>query len=46
MAKRGSPTNPICHAQIDRICRELLFTDLEKQEFDGIKAGEFECIGT
>ena len=43
-ARRGSPTCPICRAPIDRICRELLFTDLEKLLFDAIKAGEIDFI--
>tara|TARA_B110000503_G_scaffold113120_1_gene169752 strand:+ start:143 stop:916 length:774 start_codon:yes stop_codon:yes gene_type:complete len=38
--RREETTCPSCRAPIGRICRELLFTELEKNLFHAIKVGE------
>ena len=39
---RGDTECPLCRAPIGRICRELLFTELEKTLFQAIKVGEID----
>ena len=41
---RGDTECPLCRAPIGRICRELLFTDLEKTLFDAINAGKIDFV--
>lgn len=39
---RETTTCPVCRGPIGRLCRELLFTELEKTLFDAINVGEID----